>query len=90
MTVDNIVDAVVIGPALPIWITRDTYADGTLDPEVEVWSARPTRLQICDDGGWFWTTENPDEDLIERVPLADAAAWSSTLPTTERECVRVG
>lgn len=76
---------------LTYWVTRDSDIDGTLEPDVDVWMARPVMVRLSSEGGINWYDES-DTGLThrwKRLPIALVAAWRHTVPETDRECIRV-
>lgn len=73
-----------------VYLTRDSYEDGTLSMVVEVWPQAPT-VDTNEDGHnalWRCSPKKPSFDLIMRVSLEAAKKYFRTVPETHFECVR--
>jgi hypothetical protein len=86
------------GRPMVYWVTRDSDAEGNLDPDIDVWLSQPRRSTLPGGLGAVWICD----DIM--VPSADGdvparyATWTkdqcmracNVIPETDRECVRVG
>lgn len=85
---------VKLPPTAParVYLTRDSYEDGTLSRIVEVWSVSP-RLETNELGNnalWLGPKGQTFADvLLCRVTLEAASKYFRTVPETSRECVVV-
>jgi len=81
----------VIRKPITYWLTRDTDANGELDPMVDVWWSIPVRERITSDGTIAWFDRSPTgiDTRHSRVPIEAVRRWGHTVPTTDLECVRI-
>lgn len=86
-------------PEMTYWLTRDRGTDGTLDPTVDVWLARPTLFPLPGGVGVVWICEDIVMALNDQGECPSRyAQWTPeqclracrVYPETERECIRVG
>ena len=74
-----------------VYLTRDSYEDGTLSNVVEVWPCSP-KVDTNHDGKnalWRPKPDAPTLDLLMRVSLDAAKKYFRTIPETHFECVKI-
>lgn len=76
---------------LQFWCTRDTASDGQLSELVDVWLAKPSRINLPGGGAvWLGPGETGLEQRYAQWTLAATLKNCRTIPATSWECIVSG
>ena len=73
-----------------VWLTRDTWPDGSLAVMIDVWTEQPKRWPSY-GGGCVWLSMYSSlRGHKESMGVEEAIARFRTIPETDLECVAIG